>query len=526
MSFVEFIRSDRAGRFLVPTFFLLFWILGVSIFDHYGVSWDERRQHKIAQLVVSYIFDGNDSLLQDPHPKYHGPVVPLILGVVRMSLDIVDRQQGILLWHLANFHFFYFGVVFFYLLCLRKFNDWKIGILGCLFLILSPRIFAHSFYNHKDIPFLAFFIISIFTLLKLTDKPTVYRIVIHALVCGILIDIRIMGILVPLITVFLLAIDPIFEPEKEKRKGLVLFVKKVLIFLFLLSLFTVLFWPSLWKDPFNEFISAIVFSKQIDWSGDVFYLGKIWSAGTLPWHYLPVWIIISTPILYLFLFTIGATVLSKTIIKNPKASMRDPKIDLVALLWFFLPLLSIISFKSIVYDDWRHLYFIYPALIFIALIGYKSIESFLGSKDRRVKITGRLVVSSFVIFSILKTMFVMIDSHPFQNVYFNILSGNPKQQRFELDYWGLSYRNALEYILENDTSQVIKVSVPNTPGIDNYFLLPRNDRKRLRYVKQGEADYYLTNYRGKYENKGERGELWYSIEVGGRKIMGVYRYLN
>ena len=47
-----------------------------------------------------------------------------------------------------------------------------VGRLGSLFLILSPRIFAHSFYNSKDLAFLSFFIISIYTMVRYLEEKT------------------------------------------------------------------------------------------------------------------------------------------------------------------------------------------------------------------------------------------------------------------------------------------------------------------------------------------------------------------
>ena len=50
----------------------------------------------------------------------------------------------------------------------------------------------------------------------------------------------------------------------------------------------------------------------------------------------------------------------------------------------------------------------------------------------------------------------MIKDHPHQNVYFNFLAGKNIQTKFELDYWGLSNKQALEYILKNDSKNIIK----------------------------------------------------------------------
>ena len=72
--------------------------------------------------------------------------------------------------HQLTFAFFAFSVFIFFLIGKKIFKDWKIGLLGSLFLIISPRIFAHSFYNPKDIPFLSAYIIAIYTLCCCSGK--------------------------------------------------------------------------------------------------------------------------------------------------------------------------------------------------------------------------------------------------------------------------------------------------------------------------------------------------------------------
>jgi hypothetical protein len=120
----------------------------------------------------------------------------------------------------------------------------------------------------------------------------------------------------------------------------------------------------------------------------------------------------------------------------------------------------------------------------------------------------------------------MIKYHPFQNVYFNILAGKNMskiKERFELDYWGLSYRKALEYILKNSPNKKIKIFVENYPGLINYLILTEDDQKRIEYVDDlSEAEYFLSNYRWHKEEYPYKNEI-YSIKIDGAKIMVVYR---
>jgi hypothetical protein len=120
----------------------------------------------------------------------------------------------------------------------------------------------------------------------------------------------------------------------------------------------------------------------------------------------------------------------------------------------------------------------------------------------------------------------MVRNHPYQNVYFNFLAGKDMaviSRTYEMDYWGLSYREALEYILKNDPDPLIDICVANHPGRFNALILPRKERKRLRYVKRpGEARYFLSEHRRHKEAYPYKNE-YYSVVVDGAKILTVFK---
>ena len=68
-----------------------------------------------------------------------------------------------------------------------------------------------------------------------------------------------------------------------------------------------MFWPYLWSDPLVNFVSTLKNMSAYAWRGSIFYLGDYISAENLPWHYPLVWIFITTPVLYLFLFISGSS---------------------------------------------------------------------------------------------------------------------------------------------------------------------------------------------------------------------------
>ena len=97
------------------------------------------------------------------------------------------------------------------------------------------------------------------------------------------------------------------------------------------------------------------------------------------------------------------------------------------------------------------------------------------------------------------------------------------KRRFEFDYWGLSYRRALEYILKNDPGKKIKIHTDDYAGKVNAYILSMEDRSRLAYVDDpDQANYFVGNYKlssDEYQYKNE----FYSIEIDGAKIISVYK---
>ena len=346
----------------------------------------------------------------------------------------------------------------------------------------------------------------------------------HAIVCAFLIDIRILGIIVPIFTYFFLIADLVIKKDlKINGKKVILSFS---VYLILLISLTVLFWPTLWTNPLGNLIEAYKWMSSHPWEGQVLYFGSLTKGSDLPWHYIPVWLLMTTPILYIIGFAIGSFVTIKILLKNPIQFYNRGRDDLIFILWFFLPLTIIILLNSTLYDGWRHMFYIYPAFLILSLKGLVSLFEFIKIrfKGTRFKIASTVIIL-LIASSFLYTGQFMVRYHPYQNVYFNPIAGfnmNNIKNNFDLDYWGLSYRKALEYILENDKDKTIKIYVTEHPGKYNSFLLPPDDRDRLVYVNNpDEAKYFLSSYRQhpdeyQYENE------YYSIEIGGAKIMVVY----
>lgn len=510
---------------LIFLFFLSFLLLGLWLFRDYGYSWDEKAQREIGWLVWQYIRGQSPAMLDNLHRLY-GPVIELLLYGLERLARLTDTRQIYLSRHLLNFIIFYLGTFFFFLLTKYRFKSWKIGLLGSLFLILSPRIFADSFYNSKDIPFLSLAIISLYTLVKFLDKLNFSWAVLHALATALLIDIRVLGVVMPVITLAFFHLEVLCRQDLHSDLKRVASV--VMGYLAATTALVILFWPYLWTSPLKHFWEALQLMTVFKaWINTVLYEGRYILSTQLPWHYLPRWIGMTTPLLYSVLFTIGVASFITSFCRE-KFTWSNRR-DLIFLGWFLAPIVGVIFFHSIVYDAWRQFFFIYPGLLLIALRGTKSISD-------RLRFSSKVLYFSLILLFLAWTAFVMVRMHPYQNVYFNASVGGVWRARgqYELDYWGLSFADSLKFLARHDASAQIRVCPSGTGGEWAALILPKKDQERFVFSPVPEkADYFFSNYRWheeippnifRWSGQDRRyKKILYEVVVDGARIGVVYQ---
>ena len=157
---------EKRNMIAVVTVFIFFfvYVLGGSlIYKDYGVSSDEQIDYIRGQINYNRFTGGSLAEFQQGC-QYKDTICyypPLFSMLLYWYAHTGDSQTIYWARHQLTFVFFAFSVFIFFLIGKKIFKDWKLGLLGSLFLIISPRIFAHSFYNPKDIPCLSAYILAI-----------------------------------------------------------------------------------------------------------------------------------------------------------------------------------------------------------------------------------------------------------------------------------------------------------------------------------------------------------------------------
>jgi hypothetical protein len=517
-SILSLIRSEW---FIVTICILFLLVLGIFIHDDFGIHWDSESVQTIGQFNTEYIQNRNESFYKFVN-RYYGPLFEILLFNITKGMP---EQQIYFTRHLITYLFFLLGLIAFYFLNKRIIKQWKLALLGCAFLVISPRIFGDAFYNSKDISFLVVFIFSILTLHIYLEKRTILHLMIHSVSSAALIALRVPGVAIIVFTLGFIFLDLFFLKKQKWQNAL----GHAFIYFLLTCFFTYLFWPILWHDPINEIQNAFLMMSRFPWRGGVvLYRGSFIDAANLPWHYIPVWMAITIPLGYILLAIVGFFAFAKQMVQSQWSSIYTGNRDFLLLAgWLFVPVTAVILLRSVLYDGWRQMFFIYPAVIVFSIMGVKALLNL-----RWRKIPQRVfsaVVGLLLMVSIIEPLIFMVQNHPLEMVYFNQLVTMRKlhvRQYIEMEYWGLSYRQGLEYVLSANPAKQIRIAVANSPGKQNAMLLSPSDRERLIYVEDpDQADYFLTNYRYHPEDYPYPNEV-FKIRIGNDTIFSVFQMKN
>ena len=253
-----FLNLDN--KFYTFLFFLVFFLIGIFIFQDYGISIDEDNTRIIGFLSLESVFKifapehiakineiiagQKDVYSNIDEVPTSGIVFDLPMAFLELAFQLEDSRQYFLFRHFFNFLVFFISVYFFFKLVKKRYNSWLIGILGATFLIISPRIFANSFFNNKDIIFMSLFIINLYLAIDFLEKKNFKSALIFSIISALSINVRILGMVLPTIVFFIYVINILREKKNTKK-----ILKPLIFFLFLTPSFMFIFWPYFWENP-------------------------------------------------------------------------------------------------------------------------------------------------------------------------------------------------------------------------------------------------------------------------------------
>lgn len=524
---------NRLISFALPLLlFLLILVIASSVFDDYGGYTDELVEIQTSVVNVKYVFSKipwlkdksglnlpiyNDFAtipeLQTYKDRTYGTTVmlPTIL-VSDLFNKPVSLSNLLKIRRIYVFLNFYLALICFYFLLKVRFKNELISLSGVVMLTLTPRFFAESFYNCKDIIFFSWFMISFCALGFYSFGKEKLGTVLFVFAFGLTVNSRFYGlILLPAFWYMVILKNGI----RKSIRQLTLVTLLSFAWIFVLS-------PYLWEFNWKQIISGLTFVTNLPGVGDAeLFMGRLIAPRDV-WYYLPVWMGITIPILYLVLFFIGAIS-----IFTQKTS-QDVRFAWLSLMILLGSMAAIILSRATIYHGWRHAYFLYAPLIYLSVCGLEFLWGILvpSAIGRRVK-KGILICCLGL--SFISTGSWMFDNHPFDFVYFNEI-GRRYAHQFTRDYWGVASKSCLLYLNSAVQDETIRVGINAdlTYGAAEFSLmrLPESIRDRFEPIWQTKhADYLCFSYKNTPGNEHEipEFEVMKTFMVDGYAVEGVYR---
>jgi len=501
-------KINKHHRIVVIVLMFLMLVGGLFVTPDYGMPWDELLEIRtLGSNVREYI-----GLVQgeDAEPKQSSSRIGFTDYTENPDMDhgqssyyafspalFVDLGEGaerslMILWHGYTFLIFMVGVVALYFICSTLCGDWKYGVLGSLFLYLSPRFFAEGHYNSKDIVTMSVALLCIWFGMKLIASKKFGYAVLFAMAGAIATNTRISALFLFGLFGILYIVSLSVKKEWSKKNFFVGLTAVVAFvgFYYLIS-------PAAWREPVEFITYTLTRSSDFSaWPGFVYFWGV--PQRPVPSQYIPVMIGVTTPLLLLLLILAGhVTSILQLVkdIKEKKFSIATPVYLLcVVYIWTFL-LFAMIRLP-ILYNSWRHFYFLYGAMLILAVGAVQFIVS-------RLKGRAKWIPVGAVGAQLAVCLAIILMSHPFQFVYFNALAGPNPAQGYEFDYWNVSQVNLLMKLVDENTDVVVfNISANDWYTADGltkaYRILPEEYKEHINVLAfnggpHDSADYVMQN---------------------------------
>lgn len=423
-------------------------VIVLATWRDYGVTWDEGAQAYYGRLSL-------DKLLHRPLPPetqdfltrtfgftYYGPLLEMIPAAIHGP----DERE------LYNVRHLFFGLLALLAIpamhaLLGKVGGAALAAFATLALIVMPGFFGHCFNNSKDPPFAIAVIGFMAAALWLAQSPTLQwrRVIVCGVALGVALCVRPGGL--PLLAIYLAGISLLAQRSGEGmdvfRSGVTSLLDALIKFAVILVIgwiIMVLPWSWAHSDPLMHPIRAIQYSMNYRRNIPVLFEGQSISSSSLPWHYLPKMLLITTPLPILGLALLGVAASVREQFRD--SGSRCALMCGVLQLWLAAPLAMFIIQRPAVYDGIRHFMFVLPAIAAFAGIGVTAIVKW--PQRRWLRFAAGAAMTAVMLWPVID----LVRLHPYQSTYYNELVGGVAgaSGKYETDYWVASYREAIHWV--------------------------------------------------------------------------------
>lgn len=536
--------KNLKNKYVYIIILTLVFCLGLAVTPDYGIPPDENTEISILMgnlreylglyfkedSQVMYYFDSQGFIpIRDSVEIDHGQaayylISPLIFMAKTGQISMSGEEIS-LIYHYYTYIISFTAVLAIYILIKDLFKNKRLALICALAFFATPRIFAQMHFNNKDIVFLALMADTCCLGVLATKYCRPAQVIGFSLLAAIAANTKVVG----LFAFGVIGLFYIIYVSAKREWG----KNRIIAMLTAMGLFFLVYYlitPAMWGNIQGFFdyslFNAFKFSR---WDGTVLFEGEFYhpAAGELPNRYIISLISITTPVYILALAILGlgrlfgriAASLGNRRVKNADEAEKLLFISMICICTL-LPLLIASVKKTIVYNGWRHFYFSYLGIIVLAAYGLELLMERFGR-----------VIPILATTLICLTAIQMGFNHPYQYAYFNVLTEREDRQLYDTDYWGVSTRDALDYILDHDNSnEMVQISWGTDSTrlllINAYNVMPYERGMKIDLVYDyDDAEYIVVNTTSGVVNGFEKPDgfyLLYSIEAYGNRLTDIY----
>jgi hypothetical protein len=278
------------------------------------------------------------------------------------------------------------------------------------------------------------------------------------------------------------------------RAGTALAVVLLVAWVLMLSL-----WPWAQLNPILNPLRSVRNAARFSFVGTTLFFGQQVPARKAPVGYLPAWFGLQLPETYFVaaLAGVAAYIFGRRFStgdhRSWMAEHSTSRIELGFLAFVVLfPIAAAMILRSTLYDAVRHFLFVVPPLAVLAAAGIEC-----GLRPPVPRAVRVLIACSATMAAVL-TAWDMIALHPYQSVYFNrVFAGGLRGAagRFETDYWGNSYREAVEWVVQNVPGKGIRIANCAQPLQSSYYLRGPSGARFIAVASDAMPDLLLATTR-------------------------------
>jgi len=432
-------------------------------FRQYGITWDEELQSQYGLAVVDYYLSG----FKDPH---YAEIFNLYLygGMFDGFASLIDRFTPFSVYETRHLVNALFGVLGLWgtLKLARFLGGRAVGLMALIFLVLTPVYYGHMFNNPKDIPFATGIVWAIYFMARCRSEwpqPKKSLLIKLSLILGLTLGVRVGGVMVLAFWIAALGFDAL-RPLYARMDGAALrqsflaawrygwrLVLPVLIGAYVVMLIC---WPWAQQSPIINPLRALSEFSNFPQDVEVLLNGTTYRSTQLPWTYVPIYFAIEMPEFILVL--LAGFVFSLPWIWRKLALPQRHALSII-LMMGLVPILYAMLRHPALYDAVRHFLFAVPLICIVAALAARHIYVWAVDQFRRPWARRWVAAGMLAIFllSAVTQIYLMIRLHPYEYIYANRFAGGVAGTygRFELDYWGSSFKEAAQKIQDFVTKE-------------------------------------------------------------------------